>query len=209
MLEGDAYFSSGKYETAIKYYKKSLIIYTEIDHLTGRIKSIQKLGTTHYKLAQYHAAIEYCKSLEIGTPISEPLGKARSHCMSGSVFFNTGEHKETINCFKENFKTCTATGDQSGIAPDSGNLGNAYCNLRDYQKTIEYYKESLELNSAIGDQKGTVSNNGNLGNVCLSLGEYQKAIEYFEKGLEISRAIIDQSGIAIANGNLGNVYLSD
>ena len=36
---GDAYVSSGKYETATEYYEKSLKMYSEIGHLSGRIKS--------------------------------------------------------------------------------------------------------------------------------------------------------------------------
>ena len=33
---GDAYVSSWKYETAIEYYKKSLEIFSDIGHLSGR-----------------------------------------------------------------------------------------------------------------------------------------------------------------------------
>ena len=71
-LLGDAYVSSGKYETAIEYYEKTLGIYSEIGHLSGRIKSNLKLGNTHFMLAQHQIAIEYSKnSLEISTTIGE------------------------------------------------------------------------------------------------------------------------------------------
>ena len=101
----------------------------------------------------------------------------------------------------------TAIGDQSGIANQTGNLGNAYLGLGEYQKAIEYYEKGLEISTAIGNQLGIESNNGNLGSAYRSLGEYQKAIEYYQKGLEISTAIGDQSGIANNTGNLGNAYL--
>ena len=102
----------------------------------------------------------------------------------------------------------SATGDQSGIASNNGNLGNAYSNLGQYRKAIKYYENGLQISRAIGDQSGIASNNGNLGSVYCSLGEYQKAIKYYEKALEISSAIGDQLGIASNNGNLGIVYCS-
>ena len=45
---GDAYVSSGKYEMTIDYYKESLEIYNEIDHLLGTIKCNLKLANTQY-----------------------------------------------------------------------------------------------------------------------------------------------------------------
>ena len=72
---GDAYVSSGKYETATEYYEKSLEMYSEIGHFSAKIKSNLKLANTHYKLAQYQTAIEYSKSsLEISTTFGEPSG---------------------------------------------------------------------------------------------------------------------------------------
>ena len=43
---GDAYFSSGKYETAIKYYEKSLEIYIQI----GLGKNRKQFKISHYPL---------------------------------------------------------------------------------------------------------------------------------------------------------------
>ena len=62
----------------------------------------------------------------------------------------------------------TAIGDQSGIANNTGNLGNACLSLGEYQKAIEYYEKGLEISTAIGDQSGIANNNGNLGNAYLS-----------------------------------------
>ena len=207
-LLGDAYVSSGKYETGIEYYEKSLEIYSEINHLSGRIESNLKLGNTHYKLAQYQTAIKYSKnSLEISTIIGNPSGIANSNCLWGIIYCCIGKYKEAIDCFNESLKIFTAIGDQSGIANNNGNLGNAYCNLGEYQKAIKYYEKDLEISSATGDQSGIASNNSNLGSIYRNFGEYQKAIKYYEKGLEICSANGDQSALAGNNANLGNAYL--
>ena len=206
---GDAYVSSGKYETAIGYYKKTLEIYSEIGDLSGRMESNLKLGNTHLKLAQYQIAIEYSKnSLEISTTIGESSGIASSKSVLGSVYCEIGKYKEAIDCFKESLKISTAIDNQLGIASNNGSLGNAYYSLGEYQKAIKYYKKGLEISSAIGDQSGIANKYCNLGNAYLRLAQYQKSIQYYEKGLEISTAIGDQSGIANNNGNLGNAYLS-
>ena len=208
-LHGDSYLSSGKYETAIEYYKNSLEIYTVLNHSPGRIKCNLKLGDAHIKLAQFHGAIDYGKnSLEISTDINDQSGIENANCLLGKAYSRVGENKEAINCFEKSLEISTAIGDRSGIASNNGNLGNVYCNLGEYHKAIQCHEKSLKISTTIGDLSGIASNNGNLGNAYLSLGEYQKAIEYYEKGLKLSTAIGDQSGIASNYGNLGNAYLS-
>ena len=113
-LLGDVYVSSDKYETAIEYYEKSLEIYSEIGHLSERLKSNLKLSNTHHKLAQYQTAIEYSqKSLEISTTIGEPSGIASSNCLLGSIYCRIGKYKEAIKCFEESLKIFTAIGRNS------------------------------------------------------------------------------------------------
>ena len=209
-LLGEACVSSGKYETAIKCYEKSLEIYRKIGHLEGTINSNLNLGNAHYKLANYPTAIEYSKnSLELSTTMGEQSGIARSNCLLGEIYCRIGKYKEAIDCLEEGLKMCTATGNLSETAISMNTyLGNAYRNLGEYQKAIQCYEKGLEISTAIGNQSGIANNNGNLGNAYLSLGECQKAIEYHEKSLEICSAIGHQLGIAGNNSSLGNVYLS-
>ena len=206
-LLGDAYVSSGEYETAIEYYKKSLEIYTGIGDFSGAIKSNSNLGITYFKLAQYHTAIQcFENGLEMSNTVGDPSGIADMNSHLGNVYVSLGKYQKAINHYKKSLEISTAIGHQSGIARVNCNLGNAYRSLGEYQKAIKRYEKSLELNSATGDLSGIGDNHCNLGSAYVSLAQYQKAINHYEKGLEISTAIGNLSGIATNNGNLGNVY---
>ena len=206
-LLGDAYVSSGEYETAIEYYQKSLTIYTGTGDFSGIIKSYSNLGFTYFKLAQYHTAIQcFEKGLKISDSFGHPSGIADMNSRLGNVYVSLGKYQEAISRYEKSLGISTSIGYQSGIARDNCNLGNAYRSLGDYQKAIKCYEKSLELSTAIGDQSSIGNSLCNLGSAYAGLAQYQEAIKNYEKSLEISTGISDRSGIANNYGNLGSVY---
>ena len=208
MIQGNTYLSSGKYETAIVYFKKSLEIYTNFGEQSAIANANCLLGSAYFPIGKYKEAISsFEEGLKISTAIGDQSGIANNNGNLGNAYLSLGEYQKAIQYYEKGLELSAAIGDQSGIANNNCNLGNVYLRLGEYQKAIQYSEKGIELSTAIGDQSGIANNNCNLGNVYLSLGEYQKAIQYYETGLELSTAIGDRSRIENSNYNLGNAYL--
>jgi len=153
--------NSGKYDKAIKYFKKAA-------KDTPDVQPIYFIGLGYQKLNKLDLAEKYFKKAQkIDRNIPQPLNGL------GLIYFEKGDYKKASDYFK-----AALVIDQYDVAA-MNNLGNTYKQMKEAEKAIECYKKAINLNPSKPNPYC------NLGTVYFQEGNYDKALTYLKKAIKI------------------------
>ena len=204
---GLAFDSLGKFDRAIRYYKKALVIAKEIGDKINESKCYTNLGIVCDYLGKPRKAIEYHqKALAIDKEIGDRVGESACYTSLGIAHRSLGNFAKAIEYYKKSLKIDKELEDKVGEATCLGNLGIAFDDLGDHKKAIEYYEKSLKISREIGNKVGESKCYTNLGIAYDCLGDPKRAIGYHEKSLKIDRDIGNRDGESKCYTNLGIAY---
>lgn len=155
---------------------------------------------------------DYKTWLETGLLASRKIGDRYSEggkiCNLGTVFKNSGNYRQAIECFEQALAIFKEIGYREGIGTILNNLGNSYLGLGDNQQAVKCFQKALLIARQINDRRAIGVRLGNLGTAYLSQSKTSEAIENFKQSLVISKEIGDLQGTGLQLGNLGIAYLS-
>ncbi|MBD2186056.1 tetratricopeptide repeat protein [Aerosakkonema funiforme] len=152
---GNAYYSLGQYQEAIRFHQQSLEIAREIGNRFGEGSSLGGLGNAYYSLGQYQEAIRFHQqSLEIAREIGNRFGEGRSLGGLGDAYQSLGQYQEAIRFYQQSLEIAREIGNRFGEGSSLGGLGNAYYSLGQYQEAIRFHQQWLEIAREIGDRFG-------------------------------------------------------
>ncbi len=178
------YFTSGDYEKAIEFLKKSILINPNDGH------AYLYLGDAYEAIKDHQKAIEsYRQVIRIA-----PNG-ASAYRKLGFVYVGIKDYQKAIESFKEGVRV-----EPFDVAEAHYVLGRAYFSSSDYQKAIELYKEAIRINPDYAEAYC------NLGVTYNNIENYQKAIESLKEAIRIAIRTINLD-YADAHYNLGIAYL--
>ncbi|MBD0303743.1 MAG: tetratricopeptide repeat protein, partial [Tolypothrix sp. T3-bin4] len=124
---GNAYYSLGQYQQAIKFHQQSLDIAREIGARDGEGVSLMNLGNAYQSLGQYQQAIEfYQQSLQIALEIDDRNGEGTSLINLGNVYLYQGQYQKAIELFQQSLQIALEIDDRNGEGTSLINLGNVY-----------------------------------------------------------------------------------
>jgi CHAT domain-containing protein len=200
-------FVMSRFENAIGYWQKSLVLYRSIGEKIEEGRSLGGIGSSYDALSQYDQAMEYQeKRLALAKSINDRRGEGRALGHLGEIYENLAEYEKAIDYQNRSLKIAQEINDRGGQMKALGNLGVNYFSLANYKKALEYQERSLKISLEIKDRVGEYRALGNIGVNYFSLSKYDKAIEYQEKSLAIAVEIKDKRGEGNALGNLGLNY---
>ncbi len=211
--------NTGDYDTALKYYQKSLVIYEKVrgTNHSDTATSYNNIGGVYYAKGDYDKALEfYQKSLVIK---EEVLGikhpdTATSYNNIGGVYYAKGDYDKALEFFQKSL----AIGEKvlgtkhPDTATSYNNIGGVYESKGDYDKALEFYQKSLDIREKVLVTKhpDTATSYNNIGGVYESKGDYDKALEFYQKSLAIREKVLvtKHSDTATSYNNIGLVYKS-
>nr|WP_294900638.1 tetratricopeptide repeat protein [uncultured Pedobacter sp.] len=173
---GNTYYRKKQYNTALKYYKLSNSLFTEINNSTGITQSLQNIGVIYYHLD----SLEQSEKL-----LLDAHEKAENHKLYNviagmnmtltSIYMKKNDFKKAEEYIKEGIAYANLTDDKK-IAYDLTFINYKLEEKRkNYKKALRYLREINILDSA--NYKTTINSNINLIQKTLNLEQTQKENE--------------------------------
>jgi tetratricopeptide (TPR) repeat protein len=207
------------YENAIKFNKKSLMIYTRSLNEHPEIASIlSDIGTAYRDKGEYDSAMPYyVKSLNMRIKLFGPenLAVGNSNYLIGINYHEKGEYNSAIQHYEIALELYLKLlgENRSKIANVYEVIGNAYYCLSNFPKAMENYCKTLKIREVCfsGDNALLGDSYYNIGRVLRRQGNAQKAVENYEKSLEIYIRSIgeDRTEVASVYEAIGNSHKGD
>ena len=192
---GIVYDNLGRYDKAIEYYEKALVVNLETfgpEHPTvGTL--YDNLGGVYDLQGLYEKAIEcHEKALNISIKALGPEHPevATSYNNIGLVYKRLNLYDKAIEYYQKSLeiKVKVLGPEHLDMALSYNNLGLVYEEQEEYEKAIDCYEKDLGINlKELGPEHPDVASSyNNLGSVYYTLGQYEKAVEYYQRAFEIN-----------------------
>lgn len=137
----------GKYEEAIKYFQKGIVIAKEICNEMILGVAYGNLGEVYNKNGQHGRAIDFCqKALEIGQKTGNKREEARSLHNIGNAYHCMGNYNECIRYCGKSSRIFRELGYQNSASVSDGLLANCYGALGKEENSQACYKSCVDTN---------------------------------------------------------------
>ncbi|MFH2142362.1 MAG: tetratricopeptide repeat protein [Bacteroidota bacterium] len=205
---GDIYYFTGKQDTAILFYKKSIKAKDELNDTSGSALIHNYAGIAYYDLGDYKSAFyHYNKSLEKYKLTNNQQGIAGALGNIGVLYKYWGETDTALVCYFKSLEILNKIENISGAAGCCINIGDIYKNQGKYEMAIEKYLEARTKYDSVQSQYGVANASNIIGIVYYEWKNFDKALEYFNLALDINIEIDNKRGIVDAKSNIGLIYM--
>jgi len=190
---------TGDYDTALKYYQKSLVIYEKVrgTNHSDTATSYNNIGAVYQAQGVYDKALVfYKKSLAIREEVLGTMhpDTATSYNNIGMVYKSKGEYDKALEFHQKSLAVIEAVLGMKhpNTASSYNNIGEVYRAKGEHDKALEFYQKSLAINEKVLGTKHptTATSYNNIGLVYRAKGEYNKALEFYQKSLAINEKVL-------------------
>lgn len=203
--KGDAYFSTGEWNEALKCYSLSIDLNRDENVLLAT--AYRTIGHIRREQGKWKRALErYNRSIKISERLRDYYGIADTYRGIGKIYWRRGEQDKAIENYNKCIKYAKKSKDDSILAEVYIDLGVAYHHKGEFKGAIEFYKKGLELTEITENRylKGRAYNN--LGVIYYEIENWDQALEYWEECIKISKETGDSRNQAYALFNSADIY---
>jgi tetratricopeptide (TPR) repeat protein len=201
-----AYYDSGKYETAINYYEKSLIIREKLNDKKGVVAVMNDLASVNENTFRYDKAIDYYqKSLNVSEKLGDKETNVKILNKIANVYYENKQLDKSIEFYEKSVQTGKAIGNDKKVAESLNNIGVLYSDMGDLDKAEKYLKQSMNYYDKTNDKMSKSLSLNNLGNVNFEYKNLDKALDYYQQSLKIKEELKYFLGVATSLHNIGAV----
>jgi len=207
LLKGGSNYLKSDYALALKEYKRSFDIYSEIRDQKGSANCLNNIGNIYKAQGDFPEALNYYQhSLKIQEEIGDKSGSANAIGNIGRVYSDQGAYSKALEYFLLSLEIKEGTEDKRGIANALGNVGIVYTDLGEYELALDYLNRCLKLEEEIVDKRGSATSISSMGMIYSSQGKHSKALDYFQRSLNIYEETGDRKGRATSLVSIGGIY---
>ncbi len=204
---GYCYLLNNDLQKALRYTKKSLMLYQQNKSDIGKSNALNNLAVILNSQGNCQIAIKYnFEVLKIKEKLQDYKGIALTLSNIGVMYDQQDDFENAFIYYKKGLLFEIKNKNKAGIATAYDNLAYIYKKKKQNKKALYYMRESLKINKEINNQSGISSSLDNFGSYYFDLKEYQKALSYFQSSLKIDLEDGNLSGIAGNNFSIGNCY---
>ena len=216
---GQLYSIMGKYEEAIKCYKKNIELGSKLEEPSfSETMAYLSLGGLYSSMGQKENALKYyLEAMEKTDENTSVFIVALNYMTLGHFYLeekvDTDKAMEYYSLALEKSQEIEMTVfREQYVALCIRFIGQVYEEEEDFPKAIEKYEEALEIFEKVYNDYGQfdyylVWNYDLLGRACHKNGDSKKALEYMTKALEVAKETKVLGNIGKAYKYLGNFYL--
>ena len=200
--------NSGYADDAIKLYRETLIVQTELGNKEGIATILNNLGNIYDDKGDIPKALEfYQNSMEIRKEIGDSSGLSSILNNLAFIYTKLEEYDIAIENFTKSLEMSKELKEDKGVGLALNNLGYVYQKQGDLVTAEKFHQESLALRIKINDLKGIAMSNNNLGNVAKDNLEYNKALDFFKVSLKIYSDNNSLKGVGTTLSNMGETFI--
>ena len=206
---GIIYEFKGNYDDAMRYYEKSIQLFTQCNYKIGIESVLHNCGIIFTVRGDYKRAIEYYnRSLAIAEELGSKEGIAATLVNIGEVYSFWRKFDEALAYYKKSLALNHEMGRTDAEALIIMNIGSIF-DRRGFSDSAFYYMEKArEMYEKINSFEGRAGVYHNLGTLYLNRKEYDKAKTYLHKSEEVLIKTGERRGLGILFISLSEVYAS-
>ncbi len=222
-----AYLNHGFYyqsktgpDDALKYFKKSLDINTEINEKEGMGNCLVDMGLIYFRKGDVLQALNnYHKGLKIYEKIKSPNSMA--YCLGniGNLYAAQDDLENALNYLNRSAKIYEEQDNSVGLAFALSGIASIYsektdpecklsadeCSKQSKEKALKTYLKVLGLWADDNNQTGVASVSLNISSLYRKQGDLVKALDYATRGLSLYESLENKLGISTSNNMLANI----
>ncbi len=203
------YQSANKLDSALVYYKKSLIIKEKHGDPEDISNTLINIGVLNWRQANYIKAQEYFfEALEIKRENNAPPEIIAAILTNiGTINFMTEKYDLALKYYKESLQIKRETGDKPGMGTVTNNIASVYLKQEKLDSAMLFMEQALAIKRDLKEKRGIAGVLNNMATVAKKQQNYSKALEYNNQALEIREEMGDKRGMAASYTNLGSLYI--
>ena len=197
----------GDYDSALKYFKRSLDLREEFGIPTDVAASYLNMGQAFEGQGNYAEALNvYLKAKRIYETADSPRNLAGCALNIGILYAKQGKNEEGLAYFEEALEGFQNIGFEPGIAFSYTNIGSVSSAMGLEDKAIKYDSLSLMLNTKQGNRMGIANGYNNLAYDYEIKNDFQEAERFYRLALSLNEEMGDLGAKTMNYFNLGALY---
>lgn len=207
---GYIYKTIGRYDEAIKNYKKAIEVNKELGALKETGINFNNLGVVYEKSEQYQQSVNsFNSALDLANKLNEKERIAMQNNNIGQIFLTIGEYEKANEYFDKALETCENNDlEDTQKAKIITNMGMAALSGGKYDKAIDIFNIAKGIYEKSGDKAQVANQLNNIGLVHKASGNYEEILNYFNEALNINKNIGAGDSYAKNYNQLGDIYLA-
>ena len=161
---GNIAYRQRDFETAEKWYRKSLVINEKQGNEHGAAATYHQLGMIAQEQRDFETAEKWCrKSLAIKKKQGDEHGAATTYHELGIIAFERRDFETAEKWCRKSLDIKEKQGDEHGAASTYHELGIIARKQRDFKTAEKWYRKSLDISEKQGNEHGAALTYGELG----------------------------------------------
>ena len=133
---GETYLHRDKDDSALYYFKKSLVAYENTENIPY---SLNDIGKTYTKKGNYDLAKQYHeKALSFAKKLDLQLDIVQSYLGLGATYYKEGDYKEAVNAYENARSITSAINLKKELKEAYQGLALTYAGLKDFKNAFHY-----------------------------------------------------------------------
>lgn len=150
---GKVHWLRGSYETAERFFSRSLDLRRELGDRRSIALSLNNLGVVHQDSGRFEEARRaFEEALYLRQEIGDRPGIAQTLNNLGTIHQDDGDHARAAELFREALEVARQVGDRMRQAVVLTNLGESQYRLERPEDAIATLKEAEDISSTLGDR---------------------------------------------------------
>jgi two-component system, NarL family, sensor kinase len=182
---GIAQHLQARYDSAIFWHQKALLLGIETGDSTNTAKSYLNMATSYNSKGDFEKAVENALlSLEFFEKTGDTNGQGRVQNLLGIFNFNRNDFKIALQYFTKYNELAVAANDSGEIVSSMNNMSSALHELGEFKQERSLLKSVIAIQEARGQTIRIGSAYENLGILFSDIDSLEQASFYFEKALD-------------------------
>jgi tetratricopeptide (TPR) repeat protein len=205
---GYYYLYISKFDEAIKYLERSLIIYQTLKDTAGIAYEHYMIGQGLYYKGNYkNAMTHYDYSYKLAKITSDSSQQASLLFEIGYIHYSQGNFKIALTNFQNGLTISEKLSNgESKLNSLYNSIGDIYFEWGEYKKAKEYFYKALKVSIKIKNLQGEAFAINNIGNVYFKLSQFDLALEKYNEAKNIFEKSGYLQGVAITLNNIGMTH---
>ncbi len=192
IFKGDLFRSLLKFDSAVSYFTKSLVILDEHPNAKVEANVHDEIGATYIDLREANVALSYFeKAIEIRRNNSLLAELPKSYYALGNVLFRQKNIQDAIKTYKKGISSIEGNSQISLLASLYYMLGNSYNRPTNADSALFYFQKAKELYDEVGPPQMKIAVSNELVQLLMLENKMSEAIPVLQENLVTIQAFND------------------
>ena len=184
---GVAFYYEGRYDEAIRAYRKSLPLYARSHERTGQAQALQNMALVEYELGRMSASIPHFRqALNLVTREEDPRLFAAVLGNSALANWASGNEDLALHQYGESLALARAIQDTTRQSADLHNMALVYATLGDQTRALDLYRQALALFNTAQNARGQTAALRAMANILRQQGHAEEALKMHREALSLT-----------------------